>query len=1064
MRSASITNKTKNGFMKKLLFMIVMLNCFTIGLFSQQIISGKVTDNSTGEPLPGASVLIKGTSTGTVTNVDGDYEIAVSGPEDELVISFVGFLEETIVVGERTTINVQLIPDLQSLEELVVVGYGTQKKSDLTGAVASVNPEDLDNMSAPGIDRALQGRVAGVTVSANGGAPGSGTTVRIRGMASIYGNNGPLFVVDGIPLSDNNISNVVNSEDIQSIEVLKDAASAAIYGSRGSNGVIIVTTKKGKANQEPRLSVNGSSGISNPVNSPNLADAREFVELAETYYENIDRDVPTNIREIRENNFENIGSGTDWWNAIQRDNGLKKNYDIGLTGGSDDFTYATGVGYYDHKGFINASQYERLNLRLNVNYKFLEIFSAGSNLSFTNYTYKGVDENNPEGGVVAKAYQLSPIESIWKTEEQLIETANAGYDTTEIINRYAPVNSGGNIVRNIEQDNSYHKEDVLFGSFYLEASPFKGLKLRSEYGVDIRRRDDYNFSPRYWSSNLEKNDAPTVFRGYSVRNNWVWNNLATYSQSIGNHNFTLMGGVILEEFNYENLYGTGRNTPSNDPTFWYLSSTEEVVGTSGSASESALMSYLGRVNYSYANKYLFTFNIRRDGSSKFRTEEGRAWGLFPSFSGGWVLSEEEFFKNLNANWIYRFKLRASWGQVGNQSIPNNAFRPVLTSSTRDYYAFGPDEVFSVAYRPANNANPFLHWETSESINYAADIGFFGNRVQFTGEYFIRKSIDNLMLVPLPEYAGTPSAWANIGEIHNRGLELSLNYNNFDGALKYKIGGNITFLENEVISLGPGVDQIMSEKSGRLGFASSTARVGHPIGEFWGYQIDGIFDTLEEIEQYVGPTGIPIQNRAMPGDFRFADIAGAPDENGILTGPDGVINDYDKVAIGNPHPDFVYGFNVQMEYKGFSLNMFFQGQYGNDILMYEKYYNHKGYNAGWNQVSGLLEKSWSGPGTSQTDPILGASSQSYQISRWWLSDGSYLRAKNLTLSYALPSSWISNLRMSGMSVYVTGENLFTITDYEGLDPEIPFGSGLNLGIDRYTYPVSKNFIAGVKLNF
>jgi TonB-dependent starch-binding outer membrane protein SusC len=1050
--------------MKKRLWMIVICSFITIGLYSQQMIRGKITDASNSDPLPGTNVRIQGTTIGTVTNIDGNFEISVPGPEAVLLISYVGYLDESITVGNRTVINFNLVPDFQKLDELVVVGYGTQKKSDLTGAVSSVNPDDLYYMTVPGIDRALQGRVSGVTVNANGGAPGSGTTVRIRGMGSIFGENGPLYVVDGIPLADDNISNIVNPEDIQSIEVLKDAASAAIYGSRGSNGVIIITTKKGKANQEPKLTANGWRGISNPVNSPNLADAREFVELAETYYANIGRTVPANIRAIRANDFETVGNGTDWWNGVQRDHGIMQSYDFGLSGGSDNFTYATGLGYYDHKGFINASQYERLNFRLNTNYKFLGIFNAGTNLSFTNYTYKGVSENNPEGGIVAQAYQNSPIEAIWKTREQLIETANAGYDTTEMINRYAPVNSGGNIVRNVEQDNSFHKEDVMFGSFFLEAKLFKGLTLRSEYGADIRRRDDYNYSPRYWSSNNEKNDAPTVTRGYRVRNNWVWNNIATFNQTIGNHNFTVMGGHILEEFNYEDLFGSGRNTPSNDRSFWYLSSTEESITNSGGASTDALMSYIGRVNYAFASKYLFTFNIRRDGSSKFRTEEGRAWGVFPSVSGGWVLSEESFFKKLNANWISWIKLRASWGQVGNQGIPSNAYRAVLTSTIRDSYAFGPNEDFAVAYRPLNNANPFLHWETSETINYGTDINLFGNRVQFTGEYFIRKSIDNLMQVPLPDYAGTPEAWANIGEIHNRGLELALTYTNMDGALKYKLFGNITFLENEVISLGPGVNQIMSERSGRLGFASSTARIGHPIGEFWGYQIDGIFDTPEEVLQYVGPSGTPIQNRAIPGDFRFVDIAGAPDEDGNLTGPDGVINDFDKISIGSPHPDFVYGLNIQLGYKGLSLNMFFQGQYGNDILMYEKYYNHRGYNSGWNQVSGLMDKSWSGPGTSQTDPILGASTQSYQISRWWLSDGSYLRAKNITLSYALPTTWISNLRMSGLEVYVTGENLFTITNYEGLDPEIPFGSGLQLGIDRYTYPVTKNFIAGVKLNF
>jgi len=1050
--------------MKKQLLLIIVGSLFTFfGVYAQKVIYGKVIDGSNGEPLPGVNVLIEGSNEGTVTNLEGQYEITVDGSDAILSFSYVGYLNEIVPVNNQSEINISLSPDIQSLDEIVVVGYGTQKKSDLTGAVASVNAEELENIPAPGIDRALQGRVAGVTVNANGGAPGSGTTVRIRGMGSIYGANGPLYVVDGIPLADDNISNVVNPADIESIEVLKDAASAAIYGSRGSNGVIIITTRKGTS-QEPKITLNAWAGTSNPVNTPDVANAQEYIDLALIYFDNTGRPLPRNIRTLQADSFRYEGPGTNWWDAVTREQGTLQNYDFSMTGGSDNFTYATGAGYYSHKGFIKSSSYERFNFRLNTSYKFLDMFTAGTNMSFTNYTYKGISENNPEGGVVAKAYQLSPLEAVWKDQDELIETANAGYDTTKVINRYAPVNSGGNIVRNVEQDNSFHKENVLFGNVFLEANLFDHIKIRSEYGMDVRRRDNYNFNPRFWSSNVEVNEFPTVSRGYEFRNNWVSNNIITYDESFGQHNFTLMAGATFEEFNYEDLFGSARNMPSEDPGFWYIDSAEEIIDADGGASESALMSYLGRLNYSFASKYLLTFNIRRDGTSKFRTEDGRAWGVFPSISGGWVISKENFFQSLNADWVNRVKLRASWGQVGNQAIPNNAFRPVLTSSERDFYAFGPGEIFYTAYRPANNANPFLHWETSESINYGADINLFGNRVQFTGEYFIRKTIDNLMIVPLPEYAGTPSAWANIGEIHNRGTELALTYNNFDGAFNYSIGGNITFLTNEVVNLGPTADQIVGDKSGRLGFSSNIARNGHPIGEFYGYEILGVFDTEEEIAAYLNDGGNLIQPEAEPGDFQFADIAGAPDENGNPTGPDGIINEFDKTGIGSPHPDFVYGFTINLAYKGFELDMFFQGQYGNDVFMYQKFYNNKGYNGGFNQISGLEEISWTGPNTTDKNPKLGGNPNNYQMSEWWLSDGSYFRAKNITLAYNLPASILSNVKLSGLKIYVTAENLLTLTKYRGMDPEIPSGYGLNLGIDRYTYPVARNIIGGVKFNF
>lgn len=1057
--------------MKKRIFALLFMFMGITMVYSQEVITGKVIDVETSEALPGVNVIIKGTNTGTITDIDGNYSLEAAA-EDTLVFSFIGFETMEVPVGSTSDYTIRLRPDVRQLDELVVVGYGTQKKSDLTGSVSAVNAEDVSNVPAPGIDRALQGRVAGVQINANGGAPGSGTNIRIRGMGSIYSGNNPLFVVDGVPLDeDARLENVVNPSDIERIDILKDAASAAIYGSRGSNGVVIVTTKKGKSGT-PTVTFNSYKGVTNPVNSPNLADAEEYVRLAKLTFENADRPVPDAFLEKEAGEW---GKGTDWWDEILRSGGGSiESHDFSLAGGSDDFKYSTSLGYFDQQGYIKSSEYNRVNFSVNTDYRFLDYFQFGSGVRYSQSERRGVDENNPEGGAIALAYQISPLENKWQTEEELANTEAAGHDISKVHNQYSAVESTSNynIARALEQDNGYTGTRSLFGNVFLQGEFLEDrLTVRSEFGVNIVTDDYYNYSPRFYSNSTERRDESVVRRHHDLNSNWVNNNTVTYAQTLDRHSFTLMAGFTREHFKYENLDGLGRDTPGNEEVFWYIDSTTGDREVYGGASEHALMSYLGRAFYSYDNRYLITANVRRDGTSRFSTANDNRWGVFPSISAGWNLHEESFFQSLNASWVNSIKFRGSWGQIGNQNIPNNAYVFSVLQRPDTRYAFGRNETFRTGYLPANNANPKVRWETQETLNVGADMSFIRNKLEFTFDYFERTTIDNLLVLPQPLSSGTNDFWANAGEIQNSGIELSARYRDYDGDFKYSFGGNISFVDNKVLSLGEGIENLVSESSGRIGGSISNTLLGQPIAQFYGYQIEGVFQTDEEAENYVNEDGERIQPHAVAGDFKFADLAGAVDEDGnpILdengdSMPDGVINDDDRTTIGSPHPDFSYGFNFNARYKGFDLDVFLQGQYGNDIFMYQKFYNYKGYYSNFNQMANLDEKAWSGEGSTNSEPRLNHLSRNnnHRLSDWWLSDGSYMRVKNVTLGYNLPSRWLNFISQgAAMKIYVTGENLFTFTSYEGLDPELGSAGSTNLelGVDRYIYPVGRTFLGG-----
>jgi TonB-linked SusC/RagA family outer membrane protein len=1052
--------------MKHFFSILLLMMLGTLTVFSQQLITGTVVDEPTKEPIPGVNILIKGSINGTITDIDGNFSITVN-PEDVLIFSFVGYTPKSVKVDNNTNLKVSLAPDMQNLDELIVVGYGKQKKSDLTGSVSSVNAEEVQDVPAPGIDRALQGRVAGVQINANGGAPGSGTNIRIRGMGSIYSGNSPLFVVDGVPLAENvSIDNIVNPSDIERVDILKDAASAAIYGSRGSNGVIIITTKKGQVG-DPMVSFSSYRGITNPVNSPKLANAEEYVRLTKIAFENGGRTLPEFFNSKAEGEW---GEGTNWWNEILRDNGgSMENHEFSISGGTDSFKLATSLGYYNHKGYIKNSEYSRYNVGVKTDYRFLKFLQLGTNIRFSQTRRQNVNENNPEGGSIALAYQIPPTEEVLKTQEELDNTPSS-FDINLPINRYSAIESTSNynIVRDLEQSKDYINGRTLFGNIFIEGAFLnERLVLRSEYSMNTMTNDFYGYSPRYYSNANEQNEQSIVRRNYNLSVNWVNNNTITFSETLGNHSFSVMAGFIKEHFKYENINALGRETPSNDEVFWYINSTTGDREVYGGAREYALMSLLGRVFYSYDNRYMITANIRRDGTSRFSKTNNNRWGTFPSVSAGWNIHEENFFKTGNLGWFNSAKLRASWGQIGNQNIPNNAYVFSVLQRPDTRYAFGRDEVFQTGYIPANNANPQVRWETQETINFGADLSFFGNMVDFTAEYFIRTTIDNLLVLPQPMSAGTNDFWANAGRIQNKGLEFSGLYRNYNKAFRYSIGGNISFIQNEVLDLGFGVENLVSQPSGRIGGSISNTYIGSPIGMFYGYKTLGVFQNEDEVNGY-NKDGALIQPKAKPGDFIFADLAGEFDENGNPI-PDGKIDDNDRTIIGNPHPKFSYGFNVTAKYKGFDLSVFLQGQYGNDIFMYHRFYNYKGFLGNFNQVSGLAEMSWDGEGSTNAYPILNPNSDNnnHRLSDWWLSDGSYMRVKNVTLAYNIPSQLIRFIgKDAGVRIYVTGENLLTFTKYEGLDPELGSAgaTSLELSVDRYVYPVGKTILGGIRVNF
>lgn len=1018
--------------------------------WAQKPISGKVTDGEAGEPIPGVNVKIKNTGQGAVTNLEGGFRLMAT-PEDTLVFSFVGYLTENMVVGNQTDFQVTLMPDLKALEEVVVVGYGVQKKSVVTGSISSVRASDLETMPITRVDQALQGRTSGLTIASSSGQPGSDATIRVRGVTSIRnGANNPLWVVDGVVVD--NIS-FLNASDIASMEVLKDAASQAIYGSRAAAGVILVTTKKGKSGSL-RVNYNGFYGTSAPARKLDLLNATEYATLRN------EASLQSGGGIIYEDPAS-LGEGTDWQDAIFSNDSRRQNHELSLSGGNDVSTFYTSVGYLAQEGIVmpEISNYERFNFRLNSTHKLAPWLTVGENLGFAHEKTVGIGNTNNEfGGPLNSAINLDPLTPLVETDPAKV---NSGLYTNLGVRRDAygnPYGLSGLVGQEISNPLAYASTRLgnydwannVVGNVFLEAEPLKGLVFRSTLGTKLAYWGGEYFTPVYWLNSSSTRIETRFERSMRRRFDWNIENTLSYTRSFEEHNFTL----LLGQGAYKERVVRGINfavTGIPVEAFEDASLNYKRPGTSEDADgfedpAHTLNSLFVRLNYNFKEKYLFTGVMRRDGSSRFGGDN--KFGYFPSASVGWVTSAEEFWPENNV--VNFLKIRGSYGVVGNDNFDDFAY--LSTISPGRNYTFGTSGDYLIGYSPDAPANPALKWEETTQSNIGFEATLFHN-LTVTFDAFRKVTTDMLMQPRIPAYTGAiGNPWANVAEMENYGLELELGYGRKIGELGISLNGNVSWLKNEITYLG---EELKYTTAGQqthqsIGYPITRNALGHPVNAFYGFQRLGIFQTAEDVLNHtteVEGAPVVIQPGAVPGDIIWADL-----------NEDGKINEDDRTFIGNPTPAWTFGFTTNFDYKGFDLTIFGQGVSGNQIFQ-----GLRRFDAGFTNYQEKALGRWTGPGTSNDYPRLGtnANGNFTNPSDFYLEDGGYFRIKTVQLGYSLPVSLIENAGLTKARVYVMSENLFTLTNYTGFDPEI---GGDVLSIDRGIYPQARSFMLGVSLGF
>lgn len=979
------------------------------GLVSiERKVSGKITDTEKGESIPGVNVLIKGSSIGTVTDENGHYFLEVPEGTVNLVFSYVGYLSQEILVNSQSIIDVALSTDTKALKELVVVGYGTQNKRNLTSSISSVSPKDIVGQPVQQVGQALQGKVAGVQIIQNSGSPGSSLMVRIRGAGTVN-NSEPLYVIDGnlgaSPAS-------LDPNQIESIEVLKSASASAIYGAQGANGVVIITTKKG-ATGKANIQVNLYTGIQEVHNTMPLVNGQQYARLYNLALTNAGKD-PL-FKDV-----ESVGQGTDWQDAIFR-NAPIYNAEVSASGGSEKGTYYISSGYFGQKGTVLNTDYSRLSFRVNSEYKINKAISIGENIALS----YGTRNTIPEFG------QRNPVPNAWHMDPTVpVRNPNGSWGFPKFSDTKNPVAEATLYTNTI-------KSPILNGSAYLTADLYSGLRFRSQINVNLGFSNLYNFIPTFDIFPLQRNLVTSLTREMSQTTNWDWQNTLTYDKSLGNHDIEVLGGVTALSNRTENMLAIGQSLPVNANTdeslrYLNLASTGQQVG--GSAGEYGMLSFLGRVNYSYKGTYLFTGNIRVDGSSKFG--QNNRFGTFPSFSLGWRISDEEFMKNIS--FINDLKIRGGWGMLGNQnSLSNYAFASTVTPNI--IYPFGSS--ISQGQAATSIGNPDLKWESTKETELGLDFTGFGNKLTVSAAYYNKNTSNMLLRVPIPAYSGvTTPPFVNGGDVKNQGIELLVTYRMKTARkFSYDISANVSNNINRVTKLSNSQAAIFEGS-----FSRTT--VGEPIASFYGHVMDGIFQTQEEVNQHAFQA-----LGTSPGDIRFKDLNG-----------DKVIDQKDRTTIGSPWPKMAYGLSSNLRWGPLDMDIAFYGVYGNEIVANWKYFT-QGSNF-YNFDTEMLN-AWSGPGTSNEIPRLNVNdpNNNMRASSYYIEDGSYLRLKSLQLGYSFPHTLLKGIQKA--RIYLSCQNLLTFTKYRGYDPEIGSpGSSLTVGIDEGFYPQPRIITAGLNLSF
>lgn len=991
-------------------------------------IAGKVTD-SKGEAIPGVNVIVKGTNIGIVTDSKGQFTIEVRDNKAILAFSFVGMKTQEITVGNQTLLTVVLTEDAVGIDEVVAIGYGTQKKADLTGSVATIASEKLTQGINQSVSHALQGQVSGVTVIQNSGEPGGGVEIRIRGAGSIN-DNSPLYVVDGIIGGINNL----NPSDIESMTVLKDAASAAIYGSRGANGVIIVTTKKGKKNQKTSVSFNTSQGVQQAWKMPTSLSAEDRNMIHKEALTNDGTATSESIWNYY-NDPKNAVTRTDWFKEVLKPAYIS-NTDFSIQGGGESSNYLFSLGYLNNNGIVTGTNYKRYNVRFNSQHEIAKNLTFGENFSVVVNEQKGADTRGGYDGVLSSALFNMRNTPVWVDQANLIYGTPSG----DFPNPVASLNS-----RDMSQ-----KNNGFGGNAYLEYKFLNFFTLKTDLG--------YN-----WGSGKNKNfksiaigggrglDQNSLNENYSTSQTWVWNNTLAFDKRFDKHHLAVLAGMSMESGIYEWLAsGTAKNFSNESPALRYFNNGGTFPDhVTGSADDYALQSYFGRASYEFSDKYLFAANIRADGSSKFPSD--KRWGVFPSFSGGWRISNEDFFSGLT-NTISDLKLRASWGQLGNDKIPN--YQYYSTVSTVESPTLGGNSFTAVAQN--RYANPNIQWEVTTQTDLGIDASFLNNRLSLTADYFDKETTNILVQVPLVSSLGVGTApYQNSGQVSNKGYELGITYRNMDNEFKYSVTANVSHVANKLVTFGVAGDKEIFAANYKNVYVGRIAE-GQPLGHFYVLNALGLFQDQSEIDNYKNASGNKIQPYAVPGDVKFED-----------RNKDGVIGANDRFNAGSSFPALTASLNFNADYKGFDMSMLWDGTQGNMIFNGLKLGGVFMQGTGYNNSPEILDR-WTPQNKSTTVPrvTINDLNSNKTYSTLYLEDGSYARLKYLTFGYTFDKN-VTGEKISKLRVYLTFQNLITLTKYTGFDPEIGANGDFNnniYGVDQGAYPQARSYMLGINFNF
>lgn len=986
-------------------------------------VSGRVTDES-GQGLPGVSVVLRGSTMGVSTGPDGNYSLNLPDGNGTLVFSFIGYLTQEVAVNNRTEINVGLKVDTKRLSELVVVGYGTQARREVTGAISSIKASEIVQLPVARVDQALQGRAAGVMVT-NSGSPGRNPQVLIRGIGTVNDTN-PLFVIDGLPSGS---LNALNPNDIESVEVLKDAAAAAIYGSRGANGVVLITTKKGVAGAT-RVAVDSYYGVQDAWRQMDLLNREQYLAFGRDLLQNANQPVPQRFSDLGE--FANVD--TDWQGEMFRTAPIQS-HNVNLSGGSDKYNFNVGAGYFKQDGIMLGTDFERVSVRSNSSFKMGRV-TVGQTLTIA---YSDRMNETQSGGRTQIEHILKSVPYIPVRDPSRL----GGFRAPDRVDGSDPENP---VLVATLRTNRTQTMNIL-GTGFAEVNILNGLQYKFLVGMDMAYGTRDQFTPKFSAGDFSFTPFASMSLGRSTFISPLISNQLTFSRQFGIHSINAVGVLERQTFRSDNLNGAGRNTLTND--IRVLNGTSDQTA-GGNLTEYALISYVGRVNYTLAEKYLFGASIRRDGGSRFGPNN--KWGVFPSVSAGWRISGEQFMAGLPA--ISDLKLRASFGTTGNDRIGDYQYIPTVVTNYPTN--FGNNIVPGATVRAL--ADPNIKWESTVMKNIGLDLGLFNDRFVTSLEYFDNETRDMIIGRPIPPSLGYPGApTANIGTVSNRGFELTTGYRKSAGTFQWSLDANFSAIRNRLVSLANGRSIAGPNFAGD---PVTFTEEGQPIAYFFGWVMDGIFQQGDNFSQ---------QPTAKPGDIRFRDIAGPRDENNNPTGPDGVIDANDRTNIGHFMPDFTYGLNASASFKGFDFTMFLQGVQGNEI-MNTNLYHLQGMTRLFNSSTDVLRR-WTPTNTDTDVPraINGDPSRNARLSTRYIEDGSYLRIKNLSIGYSLPQSLLNSLGngvISNIRVYLSSQNLLTLTKYTGYDPEIGasefHSQSYARGVDYGQFPQARTFIGGIQI--